>query len=122
MFFSGFYDDQEEEVQDTLEDTIKDSMQSWKPDVTQSSLSWSLFPTVHREVWVDLFLRYNTPLPSSAAVERMFCTGGDILRAKRSSLAGYMFEHLVFLKGNLRHLGHKILEKPVEEGRGGGLE
>ena len=54
MFFSGFYDDQEEEVQDTLEDTIKDSMQSWKPDVTQSSLSWSLFPTVHREVWVDL--------------------------------------------------------------------
>ena len=71
--------------------------------------------TVHREAWVDLFIRYNTPLPSSAAVKRMFCTGGDILRAKRSFLAGYRFEDLLFLKDNLRHLGHQILEKSVEE-------
>ena len=53
----------------------------------------------------NVFIRYNTPLPSSAAVERMFFTGGDILRAKRSSLASYRFEHLVFLKGNFRHFG-----------------
>ena len=95
---SGFYNDQAKEVQDTLEDTIKESMQSWKLDVTHRSLSWSLFPTVFREAWVDLFIRYNTPLPSSAAVERMFCTGGDIPRAKSSSLAGNRFEHFVFLK------------------------
>ena len=48
------------------------------------------------------------PLPSSAAVERMFCTGGNILRAKRSSMASQKFDHLVFLKGNLRYLGHQI--------------
>ena len=105
MFSSGFYDEQEDVVQGTLESSNKDSMLSWKPDKNQTSLSWSHFPTVHREAWIDLFIRYNTPLPSSAAVERMFSTGGDILRAKRSSLAGYRFEHLVFLKGNFRHFG-----------------
>ena len=51
----------------------------------------------------------STPLPSSAAVERMFCIGGDILRDKRSRLAGRRFEELVFLKGNLKLLGYDSL-------------
>ena len=51
----------------------------------------------------------STPLPSSAAVERMFCIGGDILRDKRSLLAGRRFEELVFLKGNMKLLGYESL-------------
>jgi len=53
------------------------------------------------EILTNLFLKYNTPIPSSAAVERLFSLGKDILRPKRSRLsAGPNFEKLVFLKGN----------------------
>uniref|UniRef100_A0A3Q2YRB0 HAT C-terminal dimerisation domain-containing protein n=1 Tax=Hippocampus comes TaxID=109280 RepID=A0A3Q2YRB0_HIPCM len=60
----------------------------------------------HREAWVDLFIKYNTPLPSSAAVERTFSTAGDVLRPKRAALASPDFQNLVFLKGNMSLLGY----------------
>ena len=34
----------------------------------------------------DLFLKYNTAIPSSAAIERFFSSGKDILKLKRSGL------------------------------------
>ena len=49
----------------------------------------------------NLFIKLNTPLPSSAAVERLFSLGKDILRPKRASLSDEHFEMMVFLKGNL---------------------
>ncbi|KAK8391662.1 hypothetical protein O3P69_017291 [Scylla paramamosain] len=39
------------------------------------------------EVFINLFLRYNTAMPSSAMVECLFSLGKDIIRAKRSSLS-----------------------------------
>ena len=51
FFSSGLYGDQEEQVQDTLKDVFTHSMMSWKPDVSQTSLSWSLFPAVHKKRW-----------------------------------------------------------------------
>ena len=48
---------------------------------------------------VELIIRYNTPIPSGAAVERMFSLRKDILKPKRSSLSDDHFEILVFLKG-----------------------
>lgn len=48
----------------------------------------------------DLFLRYNTPIPSSAAVERLFSMGKDILRPKRCRMSDRHFEMLVFLRSN----------------------
>ncbi len=36
-------------------------------------------------VLFKLFVRYNTPVPSSAAVERFFSQGKDILRDKRAN-------------------------------------
>ena len=53
------------------------------------------------KVLIDLFLRYNTAMPSSAAVERLFSLGKDIIRAKRSSLSDENFNMLMFLKGNM---------------------
>lgn len=63
---------------------------------TQSSLdSLRKFPGV-----LQVFLKYNTPLPSSAPVERLFSLAGHIHAPKRSRLSDEMFNHLVFLKGN----------------------
>ena len=54
---------------------------------------------------VKLFVQYNTTIPSSAAVERIFSTGKDILKLKRASLSDKNFERLMFLKGNDHHMG-----------------
>ena len=50
---------------------------------------------------MTLFIEYNTELPSSGAVERLFSTARDVLRRKRSRLSKANFKHLVFLKRNL---------------------
>jgi hypothetical protein len=44
-------------------------------------------------VLVKLFVQYNTPIPSSTAVERIFSTGKDILKLKpkRASLSDKSF-------------------------------
>ena len=56
-------------------------------------------------VLVKLFVQYNTTIPSSAAVERIFSTGKDILKPKRASLSDKNFERLMFLKENDHHMG-----------------
>ena len=48
----------------------------------------------------SLFIRYNTPIPSSATVERMFSLANLLLTAKRNSLGGELFEMLLMLKIN----------------------
>ncbi|KAG7165629.1 hypothetical protein Hamer_G013133 [Homarus americanus] len=47
----------------------------------------------------ELFIKYNTPIPSSAAVECMFSMGKDVLRPKCSRMSDKHFEMLVFLRG-----------------------
>ena len=56
------------------------------------------------KVLSKLFVKFNTPVPSSAAVERFFSQGKDILKPKRASLADDTFEMLMFLRGNKHHL------------------
>ena len=71
---------------------------------TKSTISCNHFPLQQRSAWLHIFSKYNTPLPSSAAVERLFSFGSDILRPKRSSLTADNFETLVFVKGNMHLL------------------
>ena len=47
-----------------------------------------------------LFVKYNTALPSRAAVECLFSTGKDVLRPKRPGLSDEHFSMLVRLKSN----------------------
>ena len=48
------------------------------------------FPTVK-----EVFLRYNTGIPSSAPVERLFSAGGQILTPRRSKLSDEHFAMLL---------------------------
>jgi len=85
--------------QHALEESIKHSAINWARS-REHVLKREHFPEAHRETWIKLFIRYNTALPSSAAVERLFSTAGNVLRPKRSSLTASNFEQLVLLKGN----------------------
>ena len=102
MYMRGDVKEPVHVAQENLEDTFD----GWnKVGVKNSTpLSSDQFPLLHREAWLDLFIHYNTSLPSSAAVERLFSLGSDILRPKRSSLTAGNFENLVFLKGNMHLL------------------
>ena len=45
-----------------------------------------------------MFIHSNTAILSSAAIERHFSVGKDVLKPKRSGLTDRNFEMLVFLK------------------------
>ena len=48
----------------------------------------------------DIFIKSNTALPSSMAIERVFSNGKDILKSKRAGLSDTHFEMVLFLKAN----------------------
>ena len=64
------------------------------------------FLAYKKDAWVQKFKRFNTAIPSSATVERLFAVGSDILRSKRSSMTKENFEKFVLL-----HENEKCLKK-----------
>src|SRR5678815_2742795 len=74
----------------------------WQQAKSTDSLSDLAFNK--EKVLIDPFIRYNTAMPSSAAVERLFSLGKDIYRAKRNSLSDENFNMLMFMKGSIQML------------------
>ena len=66
------------------------------------------FPAYNRDAWLQKFKRFNTAISSSAAVERLFVVGSDILRSKRSSMTKENFKKFVLLREN-----EKCLKKSI---------
>ena len=66
------------------------------------------FPVYKRDAWLQKVKRFNTAIPSSAAVERLFAIGSDILRSKRLSMTKENFEKFVLLREN-----EKCLKKSI---------
>ena len=47
-----------------------------------------------------LYVKFNSGLPSSASVERLFSLGGRVLTPLRSRLSSFHFEMVMFLKAS----------------------
>ncbi|XP_061490451.1 uncharacterized protein LOC133388503 isoform X2 [Rhineura floridana] len=89
--FFNFLPQGKKSAVDTAEEELVRYLRS--PSREVSSLHG--FPRVLR-----CFLQHNTGMPSSAAVERLFSTGGNVMTVKRHSLSDMLFEHLVLLRHN----------------------
>ena len=79
---------------------LKTKLRIWLDSKSKDSFTDAAF--LGEPVLIELFIKYNTAIPSSAAVERLFSTGKDVLRAKRSLLlSDDNFNMLMSMKGNM---------------------
>ena len=99
------YDDTSSQPKD-LSNTIGKALDERKGGA--KGITPERFSSVHNEARLQVFKKYNTAIPSSAAVERVFSISSDILRPKRASLTSGNFEKLVLLREIERFFGTSI--------------
>ena len=103
-FFSSITQPEESRSHRSLKSKAQNLVKTWLEADSKEVLTEAAF--LGEQVLINLFIKYNTAIPSSAAVERLFPIGRDILRAKRATLSNANFERLVFIKGNMHHQIH----------------
>ncbi|KAK5855626.1 hypothetical protein PBY51_007288 [Eleginops maclovinus] len=74
---------------------VADEVRKFLEGTSKSLDCLNEFPKVKR-----LFLKYNTILPSSAPVERLFSHGGNILTPQRNRLTDEHFEQVLLMRYN----------------------
>ena len=77
---------------------------SFLNDKSKSLSSLNTYSSVKK-----LFIRFNTSLCSSAAVERLFSFAGFIQSPTRQSLSDKCFQTLIFLKENHNYLNENVI-------------
>ena len=104
-------EEREESGMESVEDQLfqnlydKPSKRQAQEDYVKKFLEQPPKKNLEEKVFLNAFLKYlfircNTPIPSSAAVERLFSLGKDILRPKRCQMTDKHFEMLLFLRAN----------------------
>ncbi|KAG0725219.1 hypothetical protein GWK47_039029 [Chionoecetes opilio] len=68
----------EDTISTHLSNKIGIEVESWCSEKQRNKLlEQAMFPTLSRAAWVDVFFKYNTAIPSSVTVERLFSQGAD---------------------------------------------
>ncbi|XP_060773195.1 uncharacterized protein LOC132883505 [Neoarius graeffei] len=75
--------------------TAEEEVRRFLDDPAKSLDSLNAFPLVKQ-----LFMKYNTTLPSSAPVERLFSYGGNVLTSSRSRMSDDHMEQVLLLRYN----------------------
>ncbi|CAI9737865.1 XP_036359420.1uncharacterized protein LOC118763785 [Octopus vulgaris] len=99
-FFSGVTQPKESSRSHrSLKDKAQNLIKTWLETDSKDLLADAAF--LSEQVLADLFIKFSTAIPSSAAVKHLFSIGKDIMRAKRSSFSDGNIDMLVFMKGNM---------------------
>ena len=79
----------------------------------QSHLAAGLSSTIFGDFVVSsIFKEYNTAMPISASVKRIFVIGKDVLKPKQAGLSDSHFEIVVFLKVAIKTPAHSTTSFP----------
>ncbi|KAG0728623.1 hypothetical protein GWK47_003684 [Chionoecetes opilio] len=89
-------------------------LESWCSEKQRNKmLAQAMFPALSHAAWVDVFVKYNTAIPSSAAVKTVI-PGVRHHEGQESESDSKNFERLVFMKGNMDLLKMEISPEDSE--------
>lgn len=100
-----FFEDEEEEMnasssQETLSRTLREQLEWYLTSPINNSAIWEQCSLLK-----EASVYFNTPLTSSAPVERLFSFAEIVNSPRRHALSDFAFEKLVLLKANM-HIMH----------------